>query len=38
MKGGYFYVWEMGEFRGYAFNVIINVIIFLALKGVMGVF
>ena len=38
MKGGYLYVWKCVSFAGMFFNVIINVIIFLVLKGVMGVF
>ena len=33
MKGGYVYVWERVSFAGMLFNVIINVIIFLVLKG-----
>ena len=38
MKGGYLYVWKCVSFAGMFFNVIINIIIFLVLKGVMGVF
>ena len=38
MKGGYLYFWKCVSFAGMFFNVIINVIIFLVLKGVMGVF
>ena len=33
MKGGYVYVWERVSFAGMLFNVIINVTIFLVLKG-----
>ena len=38
MKKGYVYVWERVSFAGMLFNVIINVIIFLVLKGVVRVF
>ena len=37
MKKGYVYVWERVSFAGMLFNVIINVIIFLVLKGVVRV-
>ena len=33
MKGGYVYVWERVSFADMLFNVIINVTIFLVLKG-----
>ena len=33
MKKGYVYVWERVSFAGMLFNVIINVTIFLVLKG-----
>ena len=33
MKKGYVYVWKRVSFAGMLFNVIINVIIFLVLKG-----